>query len=331
MIFLFALFLVSALTIGAACYIAQATVILGLEKSNTIVMQEMDALLDDITGDLLSDPSPEVNGIDDPVWAWNGKTINGYTISVLPISDRINPNLVRKNIFDKTGLSRLFRPGHTADDLQQFREDAGLYLAGDAFQDFFEERVFTKYFSPYGWANINLTDEFAARSLGTALTGDPLKGEALRDAIRLLLLDRRLMDRENLPAFLGASFGELYPFINAEPLMNINFVEKLILGELLAYPDYHIRRPETICAEVVSRRSRESIGTEDLCSILGIDKTNPLFYYLGCITWFWEITILTEQGDKKDHSLRAVVCRLPPGTNPAESSPVYKIIERRFT
>jgi hypothetical protein len=299
-------------------------VILGIEKSDTDARQEADALLDAVTGALLSDTSPEVNGIDDPVWAWNGKTINGYTVSVTPISDRINPNFVRNNIFDKTRLSHLFRPGHNADELQQFREDSGLYLADDAFQDFFEDELFVKYFSPYGWANINLTDEFAARSLGTALTGDPRTGEALREKIRILLTGRRLMDRENLRAFLGTSFGELYPFINAEPLMNINFVEPLILEELLSYPDYLIGRPKVICDEVLNRRSRHSIDTEDLYAILGIDKTSPLFSYFGCITWFWEITIVT---GRKDCSLRAVVCRLPSG----DSSPVYKIIERRFT
>jgi hypothetical protein len=255
---------------------------------------------------------------------------------VVPVSDRINPNFVRKNVFDKTRLSHLFRPGHNADDLQQFREDSGLHLEEGAFQDFFKDDMFKKYFSPYGWANINLTDEFAARSLGTALTGNPRKGETLREKIQMLLIDQRLMNSENLAAFLGASFGELYPFINTEPLMNINFVEKLILEELLAYPGYHIRRPQEICAELLDRRSRESINTEDLCMIMGIDKTNPLFCYFGCITWFWEITVVTDRENRKNISLRAVVCRLPSGTNPtdeypADHSPAYKIIERRFT
>jgi hypothetical protein len=155
-IFLFTLFLISALTLGAACYIASAMVIEDIAKKDTLAMTEMDSLLDEITGALISDPSPGVNGIDDPVWEWNGKRIQGYSVSVTPISDRINPNLVRKNIFDKTRLSLLFRPGKNADELQQYREDSGLHLGEEAFQDFFEERIFKTYFSPYGWANINL-------------------------------------------------------------------------------------------------------------------------------------------------------------------------------
>jgi hypothetical protein len=327
MIFLFALFLISALTLGATAYISSTIIIQGREKDDTITMGEMNNLLDDVIAAIKSDPDPEVNGIDDPVWAWNGKNVTGYTVTVVPISDRINPNLVRKNVFDKTRLSLLFRPGKNTDDLQQFREDSGLFLGEGAFHDFFEEGTLKQYFSPYGWANINLTDEFAARQLGTILTDDPIKGEALREKIRILLIDRRLMDRENLPAFLGTSFEELFPFINAEPLMNINFVDPLILNELIAYPDYQIWHPQEISFEIVSRRKTESLSTEGLCTILGIDKSSPLFYYLGCITWFWEISIVAAE---KDRSQRAVLCRLPTETYSMETMPEYKIIEQRF-
>ncbi|MDR2739847.1 MAG: hypothetical protein LBB68_08470 [Treponema sp.] len=327
MIFLFALFFISALTFGATAYISSAIIIQGREKEDTITMEEMNNLLDDVIAAIKSDPDPKVNGIDDPVWTWNGKNVAGYTVTVVPISDRINPNLVRKNVFDKTRLSLLFRPGKNADDLQQFREDSGLFLGEGAFHDFFGEGMLKKYFSSYGWANINLTDEFAARQLGTILTGDPIKGEALREKIRILLIDRRLMDRENLPAFLGISFEELFPFINAEPLMNINFVDPLILNELIAYPDYHVRHPQELFFEIVSRRKTESLSTEAICTILGIDESNPLFYYLGCITWFWEINIVAAE---KGRSQRAVLCRLPIETYAVEAMPEYKIIERRF-
>ncbi|MFP3042359.1 hypothetical protein LQZ19_11140 [Treponema primitia] len=329
-IFLFSLFFLSILSLGMTIYISSTITIEGLEKNNTSIMVEMNKFLEDIMETLLSDPSPETNGIDDPVWAWNGKNIRGYTISLAPISDRINPNLVRKNVFDKTRLSLLFRPGKNADELQQFREDSGLFLGHEAFQNFFEDGLFKKYFSPYGWANINLTDEFAARQLGTSITEDPIKGEALREKIRTLLMDQQLLDRENLSTFLGASLTELYPFINAEPLMNINFVDPLILEELIAYPDYHIRRPEEITRDILAKRKTESLNTENICTILGIDKSNPLFHYFGSITWFWEIAIETKTEGRKDHSLSAVVCRLPPGAYPVNSKPEYKIIERRF-
>jgi hypothetical protein len=331
LVFLFALFLCSALALGAASQVASALSLAEREKDQTAARKTMEGLLEEALEALASDPSPELNGVDDPIWLWNGRRAKGYSIAVEPKSDRINPNYARKNIFEKTRLELLFRPGKNAEQLQQFREDTGLHLGGEAYGDFFEEGIAQKYFSPYGWANINLIDEFAARQLATALTGDSGRGEALRETIWLLLRERRIVGREALPFVLGASHAELFPFVNAEPLMNINFVDPLILEELLAYGEYGIRRPEEKCAELLSRREIEGISAEDLRSILGIGPSHPLAQYFGSITWFWEITVSAEKGGPDAPSLRAVVCRLPPGAFPAETAPEYTLIERRFT
>jgi hypothetical protein len=330
LVFLFALFLCSALSLGAAAHIFSALSLAKHEKNEDLARKELEGLLHEAMGALMSDPSPDVNGVDDPIWLWNGRQTNGYSVAIDPKSDRINPNFTRKNIFEKTRLELLFRPGQNADKLQQFREDTGLRLGEEAFVDFFEEGIFKKYFSPYGWANINLIDEFAARQLASALTGDPAQGEAFREKIRLLLMERRLVSRETLPFVLGASQAEMHPFVNAEPLMNINFVEPLLLEELLAYDEYGIRRPEEKTSEILSRRETEGISAGDLSAILGIDQSNPLAHYFGSITWFWEIAITAEKGGANAPSLRAVVCRLPPEAFPAETKPEYKIIERRF-
>jgi hypothetical protein len=324
--FLFALFLCSALALGAAARISSALLLGGREKNKAAVRNEMEDLLREIIGAIESDPSPETNGVEDPVWDWNGRRTKGCSVAITPISDRINLNYTRKNLFDKTRLGLLFRPGKDADRLQQFREDAGLRSAAGAFADFFEEGLLQKYFSSYGWANINLIDEFAARQLGAALTGDPAKGEALREKIRLLLMERRLSDRETLPFFLGASLADLSPFVNVEPLMNVNFVDPLVLEELLSYDEYGVRRPKERCAEILSRREARGISAEDLRSILGIDRSSPLAHYLGSVTWFWEIVVTAENGGP---SLRAVLCRLPPKDFPGETKPEYKIIEWR--
>ncbi|MDR0597726.1 MAG: hypothetical protein LBG14_04390 [Treponema sp.] len=328
LVFLFALFLCSALALGAAAHISSALSLAKHEKDETLIRKAMNGLLDEVIVSLMSDPSPDVNDAGDPLWLWNGRRAKGYRVAIDPHSDRINLNFARKNIFEKTRLELLFRPGKNADELQQFREDTGLRLAGEGFADFFEEGIFKRFFSTYGWANINLIDEFAARQLGTSLTGDPARGEAFRETVRLLLREGRIVGPEALPSVLGASRAELYPFVNAEPLMNINFVDPLILEELLSYGEYGIKRPEEGLAEILSRREKEGISAADLRSILGMSQSNPLAHYFGSITWFWEITITAEGGEAP--SLRAVVCRLPPGAFPAEAEPEYTIIERRY-
>jgi hypothetical protein len=330
LVFLFALFLCSALALGAAAPVASALSLAKREKNKNAVRQEMEGLLSETLAALASDPSPDVNGVDDPLWLLNGKRAEGYKVAIVPLSDRINPNFARKNIFEKTRLELLFRPGMNADKLQQFREDTGLHIREEAFADFFEEELLKKHFSPYGWANINLVDEFAARQLGTALTGEAAQGEALREKVRLLLMEGRRQDRETLPFFLGAPLAELWPFVNAEPLMNINYVDPLALEELLSYGEYGIRRAEELIAEILSRRETEGISAEDLRSMLGIDRSHPLAHYFGSITWFWEIEVAAEKGGPGASSLRAVACRLPPRAFSEETKPEYAILERRF-
>jgi hypothetical protein len=322
-VFLFALFCFSALSIGAGYVVVSAADTSRRFREHDSIRTETESLLRNIVKDLRSDPTPDTNSCDDPVWAWDGKNLGAYAVSLRPLSDRLNPNFIRKNLFEKTALSALLRPGKSADELQQFREDWGLSLDNEAYTDFFEADILNACFSPYGWANINLIDEFAARKLGEALTGSFEKGETLREKIQFLLINRTLMGRKELPLFLGEGYDELYPFINAEPLMNINFIEPVLLQELLAYPDYRLAHPGRAYEELIRRRDAGALDSADIYALLGIDETNPLSHYLGSITWFWEITI---RGGGR--SRKAVICRLPPGRD--RSVPGYTIIEERF-
>jgi hypothetical protein len=343
--FLFILLFLSALSLGIGLYLHSFMQIEERARRNNKITNEINDILNEVTAAICHDPSPDINSFDDPVWAWNGKTINGYTVTVNPISDRLNLNFVRKNIFDKTNISSLLAPGKTSGDIQQFREDQGLSLFPDDYQTFFIRELFDRYFSCYGWANINLTDEFAARKLALALTGSDQAAEGLRTAIQRQLLNRESVNRNNLRTVLGGDYGELFPFVNAEPLMNINLVEPALLEELLSYPDYAVPGPGTSAEaagssterwfrEILTRRENGGIDSASIPLILGIDPSNPLVHYLGSVTWFWEITIT---GGRK--SQRTVLCRLPPGGAAPEQVPegsnqseavIFNIIEQGY-
>jgi hypothetical protein len=286
---------------------------------------EMRDLLTGVLEDLRADPDPGSNGPGDPIWARNGTTAKGYTITIDPLSDRLNPNFIRKNIFEKTALSRLLSSGETPEGLQQWREDAGLSLSADHYGRFFTGEIFERYFSGYGWANINLTDEFAAQKLALSLTGSPRSAELIRGTIQTLLINQEQANRESLSSVLSSHYDEVFPFINAEPLININFVDPDLLRELIAYPDYGVSSPGTRCGEILAVRSGGISDTGEIAELLGIDPANPLTAYLGCITWFWKIGIAGEKG-----SLETILCRLPPDPLNLVDDPVYAIIEQRY-
>jgi hypothetical protein len=323
--FLFVLFFLSSLSMGTAFFLSWAIKTEGLSRKTNAAVAEIDAILEAVLADLYGDPTPELNGFDDPVLAWDGKTENGYAISVRSLSDRLNPNFIRKNVFEKTGLAELLNPGTTPDELQQFREDHGMSLSSRDYEDFFSPEVFRKYFSPYGWANINLIDEFAARQLVRALTGSEYMAEELRNKIQILLINRERISRENLRSFLGIDYPSLFPFINAEPLMNINQTEPLLLKEIISYPDYGIPLAEIKYQELMARISTGAVDMNQVMEILDIEGTHPILNYFGSITWFWEIIIAGN-----NVSCRTVVCRLPPEDPFPEEPAQFQIIEQRY-
>ncbi|GHV89303.1 hypothetical protein AGMMS50267_16630 [Spirochaetia bacterium] len=323
--FLFILLFLSALSLGTGFYLHSLLQIEERARRNNRIASEINDILNEVTAAIYHDITPDINSVDDPVWAWNGKTVNGYTITVNPVSDRLNLNFVRKNVFDKTRLSLLLAPGSTSGDIQQFREDRGLSIFAADYQHFFDRELFWRYFSCYGWANINLTDEFAARKLALALTGSEQAAEGLRAAIQRQLLRRENVNRNNLRAVLGGDYDSLFPFVNAEPLMNINLVEPALLTELLSYSDYAVSFPERRQREILARRESGGIDAVDIPLVLGIDPQNPLVHYFGSITWFWEIII---SGSQK--SQRTVLCRLPVDAANQSEAIVFNIIEQRY-
>jgi hypothetical protein len=335
--FLFLLVFLSALTAGTGMLVSAALKLEGRFKKTNLAMAEINRILAEIMADLRADPSPGVNGPGDPVFAWRGKQTGAYRVHINSLSDRLNPNFIRKNVFEKTGLSLLFNPGKNAGALQQFREDRGLFLNPHFYGEFFSPPVYEKYFSGYGWGNINLIDEFAARSLALAITGSASEAEALREKVQTLLINRQLVSPGDLPLVLGSSYDALFPYINAEPLLNVNEVEALLLRELLAYPDYGIRDPEAKCREILERRSAGPLDAGELHQILGIDAAHPLYHYLGAVTWFWEVTIDSDTTDGTDGTgapggsrpaCRAVICRLPSRGGGKSEPAAYALIER---
>jgi hypothetical protein len=321
--FLFLLLFLSILLAGIGLYFYPLVQIERRERQKNEAVREIREILAGVLRDLSQDPSPEINGRDDPLWAWDGKTLGAYTVSLAPLSDRLNPNFIRKNLFEKTDISALLKPGKTPEELQQFREDWGLSLSPEFYESFFIPAAWDRYLSPYGWANINLVDEFAARKLVLSITGSEQKAEEVRRFIEQLLMHQTPADRASLGSALGSISGEVFPFINAEPLMNINHIEPAILKALLHYPDYGVSSPEARADEILARRDTDPLGSEDILRLLGIAADNPLAAYLGPVTWFWEITVTGEP-----YSCRAVICRMPPAAQADQI--IFRIIEERF-
>ena len=117
--FLILLFLISAIALGAGLMVS---VLLSMDKREQDYTDErntMQNMVDNVCDDIKGDPTPEINWQDDPVWQWNGKDENGYTVTILPLSDSLNLNFIRKNLIEKTSFEDLLKAEQSASMLDQ--------------------------------------------------------------------------------------------------------------------------------------------------------------------------------------------------------------------
>jgi hypothetical protein len=274
---------------------------------------------------LSQNPSPQADSPFDPVWSEiAAPESDGTTITLRDVSSALNPNWVQKNVLQKTQLSDLLRPGRTAEELQQRREDKGFStdLEG-AYGDLFREGVLDKYCTAYGYANINVTDEFALRKLFRLRTGDEARADLFHGKVQGLLMSRKVLKQEELRTFLGTDYDQLYPIMGVDPMLNVHFADPLVLAGLLFHPDLKIPNPDQVLQQILLSRDTAELTADQLGRIIGVDKDNRIFQYLGVITWFWKVTVT--RGTAR---LDLLAARLP--TEP-DGRVRYLVIEERYT
>jgi len=277
-----------------------------------------------MAGLLARDPTPDADSPMDPIWGQIGSPgIRDVSITLEDASSRLNVNWAQKAIFEKTALGQLLRHGSTAQELQQRREDRGISpdIAAE-YADLIKEDALPRYFTGYGYANLNVTDEFALRKLFAVRMSDQAGAEVFHMRLQQALIQKKILKRSDLREFLGLDYGKLFPLMNAEPVFNVHFVEPLILGELLSLPDLRIPQPRHIAQVILDSRDRQELTSEKLRQIMGAPDDNRIYQYLGVVTWFWKITVT--RGSAR---LELIVARVPTDDGRA---PRFLIVEERY-
>lgn len=273
---------------------------------------------------IASDPTPDTDSLFDPVWAELAHVESpGVIVALQDVSSRLNANWVSKPILQKTALAELLRPGFTAQDLQQRREDKGIStdIAAE-YGDLIKDEALPRYFTGYGFANLNTTDEFALRKLYEVRMGDPSAAEAFRTHWQQAMIQKKMLKRTDLREFLGLDYDRLFPVLNVEPTFNVHFLDSLVLSELLSFPDFKIPNPKQVAQLILDSRDRVELTTEELRRMVGVPEENAIYQYLGVVTWFWRVTV------SKDASrLELIVARLPSVDG---SAPHFQVVEERY-
>jgi hypothetical protein len=274
---------------------------------------------------LAEDPTPGADSPQDPVWdGLASPGLEGAADTLQDVSSAVNPNWVQKNLFTKTGLKALLKDTGSADVLQQKRADLGFFINMEqAYGDLFIKDALEKYCTPYGYANINVTDEFALRRLFAIRTGDEAAADVFHARIQQLLIDQKILTPQDLRTFLGLDYDTLFPVMNVEPVMNAHFVDPLILGELLVYPDLKVPQPQQAAQAILTMRTTVEMSSEQLHTLIGAPATSRIYQYLGVTTWFWKVTVKQAQ-----ETLDMIVARMPVAP---DQKARFTIVERRYS
>lgn len=258
-----------------------------------------------IIQNILKDETPDSNYLMDLVR--DSITIleeeNSASITLIDVSSRINPNYFRNEIIDETNISKLiFKDGHTMSELEQYRLDNGIgNNLINTYPDFFSEEGLDKYLTFYSFLNLNVADEIAISELYKNRIGKSFGAETFRQKIQQTRMNNIILYNDKLRTFAGPEFKNIYPFMNAVPLLNIHFISEKILKEILSHSfgSSPLPKPDKALNTIIQNRENREFTAKDLEAIFSINELeHPIYDYLGVKTWFWEINIETSESKR---------------------------------
>ncbi len=308
----------SALFLGAVTFIELAAHGLARSQRQDEELRALRKAAGEAVEALLTDPTPFADAPTDPVWSWLAQARgDGLAVRLEDVSSRLGPNWIRKELLQDL---EVLEPGRTAQELQQFREDTGLHLnLRPDYETYIQTQALASMFTPYGYYNINLSDEFVLRKVHWQRGGDLQAAESFRIMVQQARVQKRLIDPEVLPEFLGEeNYRLLFPVVNAEPAMNVHFVPEPVLEGLFR----HYEQPRERLALLLSSRRAAELTESELRGLLGdsAGQASPLRPFLGLKTWFWRISV-----EGREQRLEWIVARVPR----EDGMPEFRRVEER--
>ena len=279
---------------------------------------------DEVVELLLARDPDEVDSRFDSVFL-SIKDAENFTVGLDDVSSYLGLNWARKGLIAASGL--LLDSESSAQELQQHREDTGLYLdLEEGYGSFFKDHVvLADHFTPYSYFNLNVCDEFILRKLFEIRTGDKVNAELFHLKIhnyRLQTEEKSFVQPDDLYDFLGLFYEALYPVVNAEPVINVNFAPPSVLRAVMIASG--IEQPEETVDSLLQSRDTRPLTREVLEFIMGeAFHETPVGQYLGHRTWFWRLRISINAS-----ALTWILARVPQSGGAGETGAFDDIVLR---
>lgn len=308
------LFFLSAAAIGTLIALGSVSKRVNTYTERINSRKKLETAARSVLEELGKDPTPESDSPFDPVWEYIKETNASHPeqLSLTDISSAINLNLVRTPLLEKTSLKNTASGKRPLSEFDQFRTDSGLITDLSVFSDFFNADTFTRCYTLYGYVNLNTSFEYSLERMFAARTGDTGAAGNFHSQIQGYLEKTALITKDQVRSLLGAHYDELYPLMNVEPGVNVNFAAPEVLYGILSYPygEKKITNYEAIYNAITSERGHEELGKSYLADLIQVQGLQQLvLQYLGVRTWFWRISVESDSS-----RVELIVARIPDDT-----------------
>ncbi len=321
--FIITLFFLSLIVIALGIFLRTSDLTVKKQISKENDYKEIDKILNKIYEEIKKDTTPSVDSLLDPVWKLNDTEIDGYKVSIQSLSSLVDLNFINKNLLIQSNLKEAFNSPEDANTVSEILSQEGPVYSYERIKDFISEENFNQYFTFYGFANFNIADENVLANLANSMT-TYFFGDELIEKRKIYQMHGNLLQNETeLNLLCGIYYDNLYPFVNLNPVMNINFISEDCLKTLLGFKDFKLSNINQKVNNIISLRQNSEITEENICAILGITKSDKLYYYLGCKTWMWQIKI-----SGKKTSCNVILARAP--EDDIQGHPRFYLIEKNW-
>jgi hypothetical protein len=322
------IFFLSAVTLGVLFYLQNSHKLSRSLDQYYSSQSQLDGEVFQLIEELAADPTPDADSVFDPVWSYLENRDNSeINLKLEDISSRFNLNFMRTKMIEQSSFKTLMTGGFSPDDLKQYRGSKGFFSdLNTGYDDFFEEEDLDKYFTSYGYANLNISYEDSLRKIFEIRVSDG-NSDAFLSKIHQLILSNEMADTVKMKSMFGSDYDVLYPLINTLPVMNVNFVPEKVLYAVLNYPYGGEKHEDCLnFYEIIkSERTTFELENERLDQIFNLEgEYVRITQYLGTQTWFWKITATLD-----DQVLEVVLCRLPDDSIISDSIE-YQILEWKY-
>lgn len=321
--FIVTLFFLSLILIALGIFLRVSDLTISKRTHNKSDKEKIDTVLNSIFEEIKKDHTPNVDSKMDPVWKLNDTNVAGFDISIKSLSGLINLNYIPKEILVNTILLSAFDAPESIDKIKTLIEENGMINSYEEISDLISEEKFNEDFTLYGYANFNVADEVPLSFIGNNLTNSYFGDELINKRKSLRNNKQYIQSQTEFNMLCGIHFDDINPYININPTLNVNFMNEELLKSFLTYPQFKLSNALQKANTIISLRESKEITQEELISILGIQKNNDLYYYIGSKTWFWQITI-----SGKNTSCNVILARDPEEGSLGE--PKFYLIEKRW-